>query len=176
MGARPGPARRTRAGTSRPSAARPGTAPAASATGVARRAGRRATIAVMPVRSLLPQSALARQVAILGLVLCAIALSVAFPLRSYLAQRTELAQAVATQQDLELQRDELQARKIALEDPDYIAAEAKRRLQYVTPGDTVFVVHAPVLSTAADIAAAEAADDLPWYGSLWNSLSEDGTP
>ena len=47
------------------------------------------------------------------------------------------------QQDLEQQRDELQARKAALYDPDYIAAEARRRLQYVTPGDTVFVVHAP---------------------------------
>ena len=48
----------------------------------------------MPGRSLLPQSALARQVAMLGLVLCAVALSVAFPLRNYLEQRTELAQAV----------------------------------------------------------------------------------
>jgi cell division protein FtsB len=130
----------------------------------------------MPVRSLLPQSTLARQVAILGLVLCAIALSVAFPLRGYLAQRNELAQAVATQQQLEQQRDDLQARKIALEDPDYIAAEARRRLQYVTPGDTVFVVHAPPITSAADIAAADAADDLPWYGSLWNTLSEDGAP
>lgn len=134
------------------------------------------TLPTMPGRSLLPQSTLARQVAILGLVLCAIALSVAFPLRSYLEQRTELAQAVATQQDLEQQRDELQARRIALEDPDYIAAEARRRLQYVTPGDTVFVVHAPPIESAADIAAADAADDLPWYGSLWNTLTEDGAP
>ena len=50
-----------------------------------RGAGRR------PAGSLLPQSTLARQVAILGLVLCAIALSVAFPLRNYLEQRAELA-------------------------------------------------------------------------------------
>ena len=44
-------------------------------------------------------------------MLCAVALSVAFPLRNYLEQRTELAAAVAAQQDLEQQRDELQARK-----------------------------------------------------------------
>ena len=131
----------------------------------------------MPGRSLLPQSTLARQVAILGLVLCAVALSVAFPLRNYLEQRTELAQAVAAQQDLEQQRDELQARKVALSDPDYIAAEARRRLQYVTPGDTVFVVHAPALApSAADDAAAAAHSDEPWYGSLWDTLSEDGNP
>ena len=167
-------ARRTRSGTSRPSAARPGTAPAASATGVARRAGRRSTLPALPGRSLLPQSTLARQVAILGLVLCAIALSVAFPLRSYLEQRAELGEAVSTQQDLEMQRDELQARKLALSDPDYVAAEARRRLQYVTPGDTVFVVHAPALAAPADAVAAQAADDQPWYGSLWGTLTQDG--
>ena len=130
----------------------------------------------LPGRNLLPQSTLARQVAVLGLVLCALALSVAFPLRGYLQQRTELAQAVVAQQDLEQQRDELQARKVALTDPDYVAAEARRRLQYVTPGDTVFVVHAPPIASAADIAAAAFDRDQPWYGSLWHTLSEDGAP
>jgi cell division protein FtsB len=130
----------------------------------------------MPGRNLLRQSALARQVASLGLVLCAIALSVAFPLRNYLQQRTELAQAVSTQQDLEQQRDELQARKSALSDPDYIAAEARRRLQYVTPGDTVFVVHAPATADDAAAAAASAGSDQPWYSNLWATLSESGTP
>src|SRR6476659_8411432 len=162
-----GSTRRTRAGSSRPVAARPATAPAASATGVTRRSGRKATLPAMPGRSLLPQSTLARQVAILGLVLCAVALSVAFPLRNYLEQRTELAQAVAAQQDLEQQRDELQARKVALSDPDYIAAEARRRLQFVTPGDTVFVVHAPALADDAQAAAASALSDQPWYSNLW---------
>ena len=129
----------------------------------------------MPGRNLLPQSTLARQVAILGLVLCAVALSIAFPVRSYLEQRTELAAAVAAQQNLEQQRDELEARKVALSDPDYIAAEARRRLQYVTPGDTVFVVHAPALASSADgEQTAASTSDEPWYGNLWETLSEGG--
>jgi cell division protein FtsB len=127
-------------------------------------------------RTLLPQSRLARQVAILGLVLCAVALSVAFPLRNYLEQRTELADAVASQQSLEQQRDELQARKNALQDAAYVAAEARRRLQYVTPGETVFVVHAPDLGADAPSGAAAPASDQPWYGSLWDTLAEPGTP
>ena len=129
----------------------------------------------MPGHSLLPQSRLARQVTILGLVLCAVALSVAFPFKNYVQQRTELAQAVVAQQQLEQQRDELQARKDALNDPDYVAAEARRRLQYVTPGETVFVVHAPALTPAGDAAATAAtAGTGPWYGQLWATLSEDG--
>ncbi|MGS0685707.1 FtsB family cell division protein [Nakamurella sp. GG22] len=126
----------------------------------------------LPGRALLPQSTLARQVAVLGVVLCAIALSVAFPLRSYLEQRTALAQAVSAQQDLEQQRDELQSRKTALNDPDYVAAEARRRLQYVTPGDTVFVVHAPAVAAASDAAVAGRGAEEPWYGSLWSTLAE----
>jgi cell division protein FtsB len=134
------------------------------------------TMSTLPGRTLLPQSAMARQVAILGLVLCAIALTIAFPLRTYLEQRTELAQAVAAQQDLERQRDELQARKTALTDPSYIAAEARRRLQYVTPGDTVFVVHAPALPDSSGTASTGPASGEPWYGSLWSTLSEGSTP
>jgi cell division protein FtsB len=122
----------------------------------------------------MPQSALARQVAILGLVLCAIALSVAFPLRNYLAQRAELAAAVASEQDLEQERAQLQARKDALSDNDYVAAEARRRLQYVTPGDTVFVVHAPPLADTGDGGAARPAAAQPWYGGLWDTLTEEG--
>ncbi len=129
---------------------------------------------MLPVRSLMPQSALARQVAILGLVLCAVALSVAFPLRNYLEQRADLAAAVGSQQDLERQRAELQARKDALLDNDYVAAEARRRLQYVTPGDTVFVVHAPALPNSGDGSGADPTSNEPWYGGLWDTLTEQG--
>src|SRR4051794_9402000 len=167
-----GAGRRSRAASSRPVATRPATAPAASATGAARRSGRTVTVGSLPGHTLLPQSTLARQIAVLGVVLCAIALSVAFPLRSYLEQRTALAQAVSAQHDLEQQRNELQSRKAALNDPDYIAAEARRRLQYVTPGDTVFVVHAPQVAGAAQVAAAGGGSDKPWYGSLWSTLAE----
>jgi len=129
----------------------------------------------MPVaagRNLVPQSTLARQVAILGLVLCAIALSIAFPLRSYLQQRSDLAEAVAARTVLEKQRDELVARKAALQDPDYIAIEARRRLQFVSPGDTVFVVHAPPLADPTSTGAATATSDQPWYENMWATLSE----
>ena len=129
---------------------------------------------MLPGRSLMPQSALARQVAILGLVLCAVALSVAFPLRNYLEQRASLAAAVTSQQDLEQQRAELQARKDALLDNDYVAAEARRRLQYVTPGDTVFVVHAPPLADSGDGTSTTPASNEPWYGGLWDTLTEEG--
>ncbi|HEY5882135.1 MAG TPA: septum formation initiator family protein [Nakamurella sp.] len=165
---------RGRAGSSRPAASRPAAAPGNAAPGTARRTGRTWRAPALPGRSLMPRSALARQVAMLGLVLCAVALSVAFPLRNYLEQRAELGAAVASQQDLEQQRAELQDRKNALLDNDYVAAEARRRLQFVTPGDTVFLVHAPALADSGDGTSATPIPTGPWYGGLWDTLTEEG--
>lgn len=89
------------------------------------------------------RSPLARQIVALGLALCAVALSLAYPLRGYLQQQAAEAQAVAEQQQLEAEIADREAQITALKDPAYIRSEAKRRLQYVTPGDTVYVVKAP---------------------------------
>jgi cell division protein FtsB len=161
---------------------------------VAPRAGqRRRAIAVV-------RSPLARQIVALGLALSVVALSLAYPLRGYLQQQSAERQAVAEQHDLETQIVDLKAQIAALKDPAYIRAEAKRRLQYVTPGDTVYVVKLPPSVTAASTGSAaatspggvgdaataagttgtagessgptEASDTTePWYESLWGTLS-----
>ncbi len=101
-------------------------------------------------------SRLTRQIAVLGVVLAVVALSLAYPLQNYLSQRADLAAAVAQQHQLDQRIAELQIQQAALADPHYIAGEAKRRLQYVKPGDTVYVVQAPPLSSA-DAAAPQVA-------------------
>lgn len=109
-------------------------------------------------------------------MLSVVALSLAYPLRNYLQQRSDLAAAVARQHVLEQQIAELQIQQAALADPDFIAAEAKRRLQYVKPGDTVYVVQAPGLTPEAAAAAAAAAPSGPWYSTLWDTLANDAGP
>jgi len=152
---------------------------------VAPRAGqRRRAIAVV-------RSPLTRQIVALGLALSVVALSLAYPLRGYLQQQAAEQQAVAEQQDLQTRIDDLKAEIAALKDPAYIRAEAKRRLQYVTPGDTVYVVKLPPSVTqpqtpagdattppapdgAVDAATDQPADPdapQPWYRSLWSTLS-----
>jgi len=161
-----------RAAGSRPAATRPGTAPPAAATGGGRRMGRitaRGVPAQKPVRS---PSRLAKQVAVLGLVFCAVALTLAVPLRNYLAQRAALGESVSHEQQLRLQLAALEQQKGALTDPVYIELEAKRRLQYVKPGDTVYVVHAPPLAPVRTATATAGAAAAPWYSPLWDTLSD----
>jgi cell division protein FtsB len=84
-----------------------------------------------------------RRAVVLALVVCALALSVAVPLRNYLGQRGELAEVEQQQQRLREQVEELERRKAELSDPAHVEAEARRRLRYVQPGETPYVVPLP---------------------------------
>ena len=136
-------------------------------------------------------SPLARQIAAIGLALCAVALSLAYPLRGYLQQEAAERSAVAQQAALEEQITELKAQQAALTDPAYIKAEAKRRLQYVSPGDTVYVVKVPgaqqVPAAAgtpsaagsgpgSDAAASPETSAPAWYVPLWDTLAHGTAP
>jgi len=117
-----------------------------------------------------------RQIAALGVVLIAVALAVAVPLRGYLHQRDELARAVADQRALEQQVVELQERKAALQDPNYVKTEARRRLQYVSPGETVYRIVAPEVSEpkpARPAGTEKKPEQTPWYGLMWDTLTAD---
>ncbi len=108
----------------------------------------------------------------LALVFSAVAFAVAVPLRNYLAQRTELATTVSQEQHMRDQLAALQAQEAALADPAYILSEAKRRLQYVKPGDTIYVVHAPPLAPAKVAGAGKAEPTTSWYSALWDTLAD----
>ncbi len=122
------------------------------------------------------KSRLALNVAVLGLVFVAVAFVLAVPLRNYFSQRNQLAAAVATEQQMTAEKELLQRQRAALSDPDYLANEAKRRLQFVKPGDTVYVVHAPDLPKAATPGPVAPATQTPWYSNLWDTLSDPVAP
>ncbi len=84
----------------------------------------------------------ARRAAILAAVMCVLTLTIAGPVRTYFAQRTEMEQLSASEAALRRQIAELEQRKGQLADPAYIAAQARERLGFVKPGDIPFQVQA----------------------------------
>ena len=115
---------------------------------------------------------IARQVLALGAVLCAVALTLAYPVRNYLEQRATYNQAVAEQQALQAEVAALAAQRDALDDPDYIAAEAKRRLSYVMPGDRVYRIIVPSGTTSTPASGVEQQVAEPWYAQVWEVVTE----
>jgi cell division protein FtsB len=111
---------------------------------------------------------------VLALVLCALVLSVAVPLRNYLSQRGELAEVQQQQQRLREQVDELERRKAELSDPAQIEAEARRRLRYVRPGETPYVVPLPGGQQSPAPAPGEqpAEQPQPWHSDLLRPAGE----
>ena len=117
----------------------------------------------------------ARRAAILAAVVCVLTLTIAGPVRTYFAQRTEMKQLAATEARLRVEIAELEQQKAQLADPVYIAAQARERLGFVKPGDIPFQVQLPPTAAlpaepGAQVEAARAGD--PWYTSLWHTIAD----
>src|SRR3954463_8874876 len=96
---------------------------------------------------------LTTRAAVLGLVLCALVVSAALPLREFLSQRADIRHLQQSQSAARARVAALEAQKARLEDPDYVAALARDRLHFVRPGEIAYVVLAP---SAPPVTPAEA--------------------
>lgn len=122
------------------------------------------------------RSPLTPRAAVLALLVVGLLVSAALPLREYLSQRGEIA-ALESEQTQALARvAELEAEKERLQDPAYIAAEARRRLHFVLPGETAYVVLAPEEVAAAAAGEGPAGAGAPWYSQVWGSVREADRP
>jgi cell division protein FtsB len=116
-----------------------------------------------------------RRAALLALVVCALALSIAVPLHTYLSQRDDLRAQMLQQEALRAQESRLEQREAQLADPAQVEAEARTRLQYVLPGQTPYVVQLPgtVPIGGKSHPAPRSGAAASWYETLWNSIVED---
>src|ERR1700742_1247189 len=117
----------------------------------------------------------ARRAAVLAAVICVLTLTIAGPVRTYFAQRTEMSQLTATEAALRRQITDLEQKKVKLGDPAYIAAQARERLGFVKPGDIPFQVQLPAGAAASPQPGAETAKPVnndPWYTSLWPTIAD----
>jgi len=113
---------------------------------------------------------LTSRAAVLAVVICAIALSLAYPVREYIAQRRQIDQLQAERQMLGGRLEALQHQQQRLTDPAYIAQLARNELHMCLRGETCYVV---IGGHAAHRGAADAAASLtPWYERLWQSVQQ----
>jgi cell division protein FtsB len=113
-----------------------------------------------------------RRAALLALVVCALALSVAVPLHTYLSQRADLRSQLQQQQVLRSQEAQLNQAQQRLSDTAQVEAEARTRFGYVMPGEVPYVVQLPggLPPVGQQPAGPQAAPDTSWYQQLWSSV------
>ena len=105
--------------------------------------------------------------ALLAVVICAIALSLAYPVREYLAQRQQIDQLLAQQQATAEQVAALRQEAAQLGQASYIEQRAQDTLHMCFPGEQCYEVIAG--SPAAATRPGKPAPN-PWYAKLWQSV------
>jgi len=142
--------------TSRPGQRRPG-----------RRTARASTSAAVRRRPLVT----GRAVLLGGLVLL-LALTLAGPIRQYLAGRAELVRLAAEGRQLDQRAAELQRQLQLQGDPAYAEQQARARLTYVLPGDRLVIIggDGAAEGDAGALPATVPSDPVPWYEGLLDSV------
>lgn len=115
-----------------------------------------------------PRFRLTRRATILVLALCAVVVTIAYPLQEYLSENSQLDSINRQNATLTGQVSQLQ-RQIALwNDPGYVRIQVRGQLHYVMPGEEGFTVPGPANGTEPLGLPTPAAS--PWYDKLWNSV------
>lgn len=111
--------------------------------------------------------------AVIALVLSGLALSYAYPVRTYLEQRAEINALRDSQGDQRDRIDELKTDRAKWDDPDYVRAQARERLLLVQPGEELIIIIDDPEGAAADAGEKPPPEpDAPWYDDLWDSFNE----
>jgi cell division protein FtsB len=110
--------------------------------------------------------------AALGLLLLALTLSYAYPLRVYLAQQAEIRQLESDQRAQREHIQQLVEQVARWNDEDYVVAQARARLQLVRAGERIYVVGVDPTTTGETGESAKPA----WYQQVWSSVQTADDP
>ncbi|HEY1918052.1 MAG TPA: cell division protein FtsL [Streptosporangiaceae bacterium] len=113
---------------------------------------------------------LTSRAAVLAVVICAITLSLAYPVREYVAQRRQIGQLGAQQTALMIQLRQLQQKQKQLNDPAYIEQLARDKLHMCMPNQACYVIIDG--KPATGLIQPHTASPSPWYDRLAESVRQ----
>jgi len=111
---------------------------------------------------------------VLILVAAALVMSLAFPVREYLAQRAAIAAAEERAAMLQARVGNLREQVDRWDDDDFVEQQARERLHYVMPGETGLVLLSPEdVEQARKPEIREPVElEVAWFDTLWGSVQE----
>ena len=103
----------------------------------------------------------------------------ASPFQTYLNRRASVASSEKQQRELAARVAQLQAENNLWQDPAYVERQARVRLQYIRPGDTLYTVLdaqgqplQPAAAPAAPAKVAKSGRQPSWNSVLWSSIQD----
>jgi cell division protein FtsB len=115
---------------------------------------------------------LTTRAAVLATIMLGLLLAYAYPVRVYLAQQAQIANIESQQAQQRRKIAALTEQRTKWDDPEYVKTQARRRLQYILPGETpMVVIGVPQESQPTDSTQTAAVKQRSsWYGKLWSSV------
>lgn len=98
------------------------------------------------------------------MLLCFLVLSLAYPIREYIAQRRQIDQLRVQSAQIAAQLSRLRAEQQRLRSPAYIEQQARDRLHMCLPNQMCYVIIGPAARSTPRHGAE------PWYARLWSSV------
>lgn len=114
------------------------------------------------------RSRLTGRAALLGLVVCSIVVALAYPMRQYITQRSDIEDQRRQAEQTRERVRELREQKARWQDPAYVEQQARRHLHFVRPGETGYIMRDGSVNTARPKDSVR--DDRPWYDNLWDGV------
>ncbi|MEU9475340.1 septum formation initiator family protein [Streptomyces sp. NPDC048191] len=116
------------------------------------------------------RSRLTGRAALLALVLCSLIVALAYPMRQYVSQRAQISDLQRQQEQARKRVEQLRDLKARWQDDSYAEQQIRRRLHYVMPGETGYVVIDP--GAAKQSRAYLGAARRPWYANVWDGVDK----
>ncbi|MEU6810835.1 septum formation initiator family protein [Streptomyces sp. NPDC046831] len=116
------------------------------------------------------RSRLTGRAALLALVVCSMVVALAYPMRQYFSQRAEIADMQQQKRQAQQRVRQLRDLKARWQDDAYAQQQIRRRLHYVLPGETGYIVIDPGTAeqSRADLTTARR----PWYANVWEGVDK----
>ena len=118
-----------------------------------------------------PRPALTGRAVLLLVVVAALALTLAIPVRAWLSQRAEISALEADVAAAKVRVADLEQQVDDWNDPAFVIAQARSRLHFVFPGEVGYVVLGSDDRPVSPDPSPEGVND-PWYSLLWESTRQ----
>jgi len=115
------------------------------------------------------RSRLTSRAAVLAVVICAIALSLAYPVREYIAQRRQIDQLETQRQAIAIKLGSLERQQRLLATNAYVEQQARDRLHMCMPAQKCYVIINP-RQPPEKTPSGGRPSGTPWYERLWSSV------
>jgi cell division protein FtsB len=118
------------------------------------------------------RTAFTGRAAVLALVVCALALTLAYPIQRYVQQQQQISDLEEQVAEGKQHVQALEQEKQRWRDPNYVRQQARERLHFVLPGETGYVVLGGDQESDGSERTGGADEVLrqPWYDKLWGSV------